>query len=177
VRYLSVGVCLLVLCRTAAAQPAVHQSRLRATSPDLQRLIDEASERSETFRALVDEIERSDVIVYVRTRLFASRLLEGRIGFLGTQANVRFLAIELACPRTRDWQQTTLAHELQHAIEIARAKWVIGAATLAQYYQQIGAEIGGDGAAVTFETATARRTAARVRQEMFESAAAGPAHR
>jgi hypothetical protein len=169
VRYASVGVCLLILCRSAAAEDVVRPSHVRAESPEVRALIADAAERSVTFRALVDGIERSNVIVYVRVRLFNSQMLDGRIGFLGSHPGVRFLAIELACPRRRELQLTTLAHELQHALEIARAPWVVGPATLAQYYGQIGNEIGG-GTALTFETDAARRTGARVRLELLGGA-------
>src|SRR5690349_621209 len=98
---------------------------VRAESREMRELIAETTLRSPTFRTLVDEIDGSDVIVYVRPRLLASPSLEGRIGIVGSRAGTRFLAIELAVPRTRNEHMATLAHELQHAIEIARAPWVV----------------------------------------------------
>jgi hypothetical protein len=172
VRYVSVGVCLLMLSGSAAAQDAMRPSHVRAESADVRALIAEVSDRSATFRTLVDEIEQSNVIVYVRLRFFGSQMLDGRIGFLGSQPDVRFLAIELACPRWRELQMATLAHELQHALEIARASWVVGPATLARYYEEIGEHIGGDGRAVAFESDAARRMGARVRRELIDSTAA-----
>lgn len=166
-RYLSAGVCLVVVCSSAGAQDLPSASRVRAESRDVRALVAEAVSRSSTVRALVDEIERSDVIVYVRVRPFASQRLEGRTGFIGSRPLARFLAIELACPRTLDAQMATLAHELQHAVEIARAPWVVGADTLAQYYSRIGDHVEGDGTTVMFETAAAHEVGLRVWHELF----------
>ena len=169
-RYLSVGVCLVCLmgpCRPAAAQHGIRATRVRAESADMAALLDAGASRSATVRSLIEEIEQSDVIVYIRTRLFPSQRLDGRIGFLGTTSKTRFLAIELACVRTRDHQIATLAHELQHAAEIARAPWVVGAATLAQYYSQIGGRVDAEAGVRTFETDAARIVAARVRREIW----------
>jgi hypothetical protein len=71
------GVCALQL----AAAPLLADddvSRVRTSSTDVRRLIDEATGRSATIRALVAEIDRSDLIVYVRVRTFASTRLDGR---------------------------------------------------------------------------------------------------
>ncbi len=165
---LAVCLCVMLVCRAAAQEAG--PSHVRSESRDVQRMIAEAQTRSATFRALVDTLDRSDVIVYVRLRPFASRTLEGRVGILGWRAGTRYLAIELACPRIRDTQMATLAHELQHATEIARARWVIDATTLARYYAQIGDQISADRNAATFETVEARAVGERVRHEL-----AGPA--
>jgi len=168
VRYVWAGVCLLVVCSSASAQDvAAPRSRVRAESSDVRALVSEAAGRSSTVRALVDEIDQSDVIVYVRVRPFASQRLEGRTGFIGSRPPARFLAIELACPRTRASQMATLAHELQHVVEIARARWVVGPATLAQYYGRIGDHIDGDATTQMFETAAAYQVGLRVWHELL----------
>src|SRR5437773_5391709 len=154
-------------CRPAAAQHSIQVQRVRAESADIAALLDEGASRSATVRSLIEEIEQSNVIVYVRTRLFPSQVLDGRIGFLGTTPTTRFLAIELACIRTRDHQIATLAHELQHAAEIARAPWVVDAPTLARYYSQIGGRVDAEAGVRTFETDAARIVAARVRHEIW----------
>jgi len=172
VRYVALGVCLLVGGRAAIVQALDGSPHVRAESSEMRELIAETALRSPTFRALVDEIDGSDVIVYVRPRLLPSASLEGRIGFVASQAGTRFLAIELAVPRGRNEHMATLAHELQHAIEIARAPWVVGPATLARYYSQIGIAIANDPVAATFESEAARAVGARVRREIAVEAAA-----
>jgi hypothetical protein len=169
VRYVSVGVCLACLagpCRPLGAQQRVHVAHVRAVTADVAALLEEAANRSATVRTLIEEVEQTNVIVYVRARLLATQTIDGRIGFLGATPRTRFLAIELACVRTRDHQIATLAHELQHAAEIARAPWVVDAPTLAQYYAQIGGRVDAEAGVRTFETDAARTVAARVRLEI-----------
>jgi hypothetical protein len=166
VRYVSVGVYLLFLSNAAAAQDVARPSHVRAESIDVRQLIAETAQRSTTFRSLVEEIDRSSVIVYVRVRLLASQALDGRTGLLGARFGTRYLAIELACPRSRDTQMATLAHELQHALEIADASWVVDAPTLARHYRRIGIALGDTPGGATFETDAAQAIGARVRHEL-----------
>lgn len=159
------AVCLLLVAHATTAQER-HAPHVRAESGDVRQLIADAADKSVTFRALLDGIERSDLIVYVRMRVLPSETLDGRIGFLGARAQTRFLAIELACPRRRDIQTTTLAHELQHATEIAGAPWVTGAATLARLYAEIGRAVTTDPWSATYETTAAQEMGRRVRDEL-----------
>jgi hypothetical protein len=160
-------VCLLAACAPAIAQDTLLHAHVRSDSAEIRALIHDAAERSPTVRALIDEIDQSNMIVYVNVRMFSSQLLEGRIGYVASTRGTRFLAIELACPRTRDAQMTTLAHELHHAVEIARAPWVVSADTLARYYETIGVLTDPARDRLTFETEAARETASRVRRELM----------
>jgi len=145
--------------------------RVRPESPELRALVAAARARSATFRDLADRLERSDVIVYVRTRHFPSARLDGRIGFVrGSRgAGPRLLLVELNCPRTAAAQTATLAHELHHATEIADAPWVTDPRTLATYYQQIGEETTPLGEGMAYETPQARRAAAQVAREVADA--------
>ncbi len=165
-RHVAIGVCLLALTgQPASAQDPINQAHVRAESADMRLLMADAAARSATFRALVDAIDGSDVIVYVRSLVLPSPLLEGRTGFLGVAAGHRFLGIELACARPLDAQMATLAHELRHVVEIARAPWVVTPATLRVYYEGIGVD-GGGGAGRQFETRAARQVGEQVRHEL-----------
>jgi hypothetical protein len=130
-------------------------------------LIAEGARRSATFQALLIALDASDVTVYVRSRVLPSQL-EGRIGFIGS-VGARYLAVELACPRTSEEQIPILAHELHHAVEIAQTPSVTDARTLGIYYQHIGIETGGGHGGRTFETIEARQVADRVRREMLSA--------
>jgi hypothetical protein len=155
---------LLVASLLDAAAP-----HLRPDAAELRSIVADARERSATFRQLVERIERSDVIVYVRSQHFASSQLDGRIGFVrgsNPAGAARILLVELACPRSLAVQAATLAHELHHASEIAEAPWVRDTATLAEYYRRVGEEATALGGGAAFETAGARATAQRVRLEL-----------
>ena len=168
-RYVSVGVYLLFLSNAAAAQDVARPSHVRAESIDVRQLIAETAQRSTTFRSLVEEIDRSSVIVYVRVRLLASQALDGRTGLLGARFGTRYLAIELACPRSRDTQMATLAHELQHALEIAGEPSVVDVPSLMRFYTRIGSRLQPIGVTMTFETRGAADTGARARHELLAS--------
>jgi hypothetical protein len=143
-------------------QPTV--ARVRAESAYLRALIHHAADESPTVRALVDRLNRSDVVVYVRPARL-SPTLDGRTGLLSVAGGVRYLVIELACPRSARVQSVTLGHELQHAVEIADAPEVVSARTLERFYSGIGIPDGDPGRR-TFETAAARAVGERVRREL-----------
>ncbi len=142
---------------------------LRVEGTDLRALVADAGARSVTFRRLMDRIEASDLIVYVRPQHFASGRLDGRIGFVtGTSGTTgsRLLLVELACPRTAAAMAETLAHELHHATEIADAPWVRDPTSLEAYYRQIGETGVPLMHGLAFETAGAQATARRVKSEL-----------
>lgn len=158
------GVALLLAGLLDAAAP-----HLRPDGAELRALVVETRERSATFRHLVDRIEHSDLLVYVRVQHFPTERLEGRIGFVHGStgpAGARVLLVELACPRPLAAQAETLAHELHHAVEIADAAWVHDTASLARYYRGIGQEAEPLDRGIAFETAAARDAALRVRHEL-----------
>ena len=154
-----VSVWLLVAACAAAQDPAAPPPHIRSESAGVRDLIRITAAQSPTVRALIDRLDRSDVIVYVRA------LLDGRIGLLSASGAARYLVIEIACPRSALVQSVTLAHELHHALEIASAPGVVDAATLARYYAAIGTRDGAPGR-LTFETAGARAVGERVRREL-----------
>ena len=146
----------------AAAMP-----HLRPESADARELLRDASAHSSTVRALVDRLERSDVVVYIRFTRFADTALEGRASFLARAGGVRYVVIELACARMRTPRMAILAHELQHAVEIADAASIVGTRTLAEHYLRIGVRLTDAFHHETFETQTALDIAAQVRREIL----------
>lgn len=160
------GACVLAAAVPGAAKdrPASH---VRAESADLRQLVSDTAERSPTFRSLVEALDHSDVIVYVQVKVMDSGMLDGRTGFLATARGTRYLMIELAFGRTHVVQSATLGHELQHALEIASASWVVDPATLERYYSRMGEPSGARTGYTMFETRAARETGERVREELI----------
>src|SRR5256885_2292884 len=136
-RRLTLAASLLVLAFVPAlaanAEDREAWAHVRTESIDARGLVDDAAARSPSIRALVDRLEHSDVVVYVRFAQFGRTQLNGRVGFLSTGGRWRYLIVELACPRVRSEQIATLGHELHHAVEIADAPAVIGPRSLAQH--------------------------------------------
>jgi hypothetical protein len=156
-----------------ASEPVAGVRHIRVLSPCVKTLIEDATTRSSTVRMLVDCIDQSDLIIYVRCVAFKNASLFGRLGFLTAVVGQRYVVIELRTPEQWNMQVATIAHELQHAVEIADARWVRNQATMAQYYRQHGIRI--DAGPLVFDTEAARTTGLRVRRELSAVvAASGP---
>jgi hypothetical protein len=152
----------------AIAQPTPH---LR---PDitLRPLVDQAAQRSPSIRALVDRIEASDVIVYVRLRQFARSDLNGRVALLSSMpAGQRYLVVELACGRSDVLTIAALGHELFHALEIAAQPSIVDARSLAAFYTTAGEQTGNLHGQITFETRGAEAAGLQVRRELLAAPA------
>jgi len=85
-------------------------------SSSTRALVADATARSTTIHTLVDRLEHSDVIVYIRHAALRDSTLEARVRFVSSGGGWRYLIIELACLRVPYSQIETLGHELQHAV-------------------------------------------------------------
>lgn len=166
----------LFVSSSQAADQSTGDPRVRTLDPCPAALVEEATAQSPTVRALVDALERSDVVVYVRCVFFKDSSLSGRLAFLSSVADLRYVVVEIRLHEQFSSQTATLAHELQHAVEIAEAPSVRDPLTMADHYRRIGIAIGRH--PLVFETAAARAVGERVHREMFAtsagSRAAGP---
>ena len=162
-----------IVCVVAPARAQDRQSsppHVRPENPELAALVHDAAERSPVIRGMLDQLEQSDVVVYLRFRTFASTGLDGHLVFLTAAAGKRYLLIELACVRVDSVRIATLGHELHHALEVAEAPSVVDTKTMAKLYTRIGMRTGGTEHAQTFETKGAQDTAARVRRDLSSTA-------
>ena len=133
-RHATVGLILtLGLAPYATAAEAGGLPRVRSSRPWIVALINEAVERSQTFRSLVDTITASDGIVYVE---------EGRCGH-GVRAC--FAHVTVASPyrllwvrvdaHKADWDlMGDIGHELRHTIEVLSDPTVRSDETLYVFY-------------------------------------------
>jgi hypothetical protein len=117
-------------------------ARVRALDARSAALLETGARRSPAIQQLVEELEQSDVIVYVETGLLG---FSGRTLFVGASAEARFLRITLDVPEMDDRLLAWLGHELQHAAEIARAPDVRSAEAVRQLYLSVGHGVSGDG--------------------------------
>ena len=126
----------------AAAPSATVETlpHIRTTSPLLSALIDDAREHSPTFARQIDTIEVSDVIVYFEATPQMEGRLRGRVHFMGAAGGFRYVRIQVRTSLNRFDLIASLAHELQHAIEISCHPEVISEAALAALYRRIGDE-------------------------------------
>ena len=152
---------VLLVAATAASftSPSLHN--VRGASPRETALVRELVARSATARALTAQIGSEAVIVYVEIRASMPRG-HGATRLAATTPYARFIRITLAPGAHPDDLAALLAHELQHALEIARAG-VKSSDDLRRFYRAIGED---RAASVAFETVAAQEVGARVRQEL-----------
>ena len=154
---------LLAIVTVTSASGQAHAAeiaRVRLLDRGVERLYEDALDRSPTLRRLVRTLEQSDVIVYVELRPWLPRSLPAGLTFAGAGGGFRYLRIVLNPSNTRRQMLDMLGHELQHAVEIARAPSVRSRETLAAHFAQIGRR-----AADGWETDAARDTGRAVGRE------------
>jgi hypothetical protein len=169
-RRIAVARVTLALMMLGAGQAFAHPqepspTHVRADSPHVRALIDEGVRRSPTIRALVDQVDRSDVVVYVRMRDLPRVQLDGRLSLLTVSGGRRYLVVELSCERPREVQLATLGHELRHAVEIADEPSVTDSHALARFFARIGTDMGG-WQEQAFETAAAASAGRQVHHDL-----------
>ena len=159
-----VGVLVAVApCAYADHAPPV---RVRGLDSHAEALIDEGLWRSTTFQRIVADVAGSDLIVYVsRTPMEVTR--SGALRFVGAGADGgRYLLVELNA-ELGDGLETatdratgiaTLAHELQHVLEVAAADQVQDAESFDAFFRELGSGHHPD----VVDTEAARLVGARV---------------
>jgi len=123
-------------------------SRVRGVDQRTVALIDEGLWRSGTLQRMIEEVAASDLIVYV-SRTTLEGTLRGALRFVGVGAGGgRYLLIELNddlgagldAPADRIAGIATLAHELQHALEVAAAADVQDLEAFEAFFGEVGTE-------------------------------------
>jgi hypothetical protein len=157
---------LLVAAATASSLTPPSLEHLRGVSRRESALLRDLVARSATARNLADQIESEAVIVYVEINTSMPRG-RGATRLAATTPLARFIRITLAPVAHPDDLAALLAHEMQHALEIARAPAVASSDDVRRLYRSIGED---RAATVAFETVAARQVGARVRQELSRAA-------
>jgi hypothetical protein len=130
--------------------PPESGARVRIQNLDLSALIRQATDRSPTFRWIVDAIQASDGIVYVqrdRCRHYVRSCLMLWMGFAGPY---RVLRVNVAGGENDIETMASIANELRHALEVLSEPGVRSGAGMYQLYRRNHAWRG-----ETFETAAA----------------------
>lgn len=157
---------LFILFLTLFSNPALINDRLpvvRVLSARVAETLEQGCAVSPTIRALMDELSQSDLIVHVvGMGVEPRRPYSGNLKFVQSAGGRRYLRIAIDERLPADHRAAILAHELQHAVEVARNGFVVDQATLAVLYKHIGYETGRDPDRRRYETDDARRIAALV---------------
>ena len=133
-----------------AAASLVITSHVRSTDPVIGAALTEGLLRSEVIRRLIDVIDASDVIVYL-ARGDCPRPAVACLMVTSRGPDVRYVRINLRLPTGlgqpggwyNDELSVAIAHELQHAVEIAGWPDVVDGATMQAAYARRGLDRGG----------------------------------
>jgi hypothetical protein len=159
-------------CPSAIAQSSPPElTRLKPADAEMRRLILEGHAQSEAFRALVDEIQRSNVIVVVQFGFCANGRVRSCVSNVDEDANQRHIRIKVSTKTTDDRLIATIAHELQHAVEILRDPETVDGPSTLQLYRRIGTWDCRTGLTDKCETEAALHIEARVNDELTASRA------
>jgi hypothetical protein len=142
---------------------------VRSSSPALVTLIAWATKQSPTFRDLIETIEASDGIVYVEVGECGHYVQSCLVG-VTRAGRFRMLWIELDPKRTDVDLVVSIAHELQHAVEILSTN-IRSSAGMFSFYVRQGRRPRGRSA---FETAAAIDVSTAVRAEMTKAQSTAP---
>jgi hypothetical protein len=166
-----VGASVLVLCLAGGAwaqEPAALLHPVRSSTKWGLDLIAEGCEKSASFRRLVERLRQGDVIVYVQPARQLPGVMVGATELVGMGGPYRYLRVSITIQASRKRLIALLAHELQHAHEIARAPEVIDQVSLDAYYRAKG-DLSVDG----YDTPAARAMGDAVYAELWNVTAPG----
>ena len=165
---------LVVLCCLALSSSTIASSdpaaidgggpRIRPQNAYIAELLKTGRARSATLRSLAERIEAGNVIVYIAVNPLLKSSLSGALTWMTRAGGFRYVRASISRDLTPDQMIATLAHELQHAAEVAEDATVISEATLVDMYRRIG--LPSRASAPGWETTAAQEMGYQVRREL-----------
>jgi hypothetical protein len=147
-------VTIVILTLALAAEEALER-HVRSTEPRVLTLIDAGLARSGTFRRLVDSLNASDVIVYIDLKTAREQLGGYLAHNIVVAAGRRYLHVSIETQGSQRRLVSLLAHELQHAVEVAQAPDARDAESLQRMFSQLAMKFG-CGGTTCYETQAAK---------------------
>ena len=153
---------LAIVASTAAAIAAdsALQPRVRSSHAYIRAMVEEAAQRSATFRRLVAAIDATDGIVYVEQGVCGHSVRACLSLHVVPAAGYRILRV-MVDPRQPDWEvMSSIGHELQHALEVLGNAALTTTEAVFLFYSH------GQSSGDSFETTEAVRAGNSVRNEV-----------
>jgi len=122
----------------APVRPASH---VRPLGSRASYTLERGTALSPTLRALVGQLERSNVIVYVAEDPPRAGRSDAAIQFMGATAVLRFLRVTINIELGLRQRIALLGHELQHALEVAANPEIGDRASFLRYYERFGSRL------------------------------------
>ena len=143
---------------------------VRAVSEPARQSLADGVNRSPTIARLVSELNASNVIVFVDTRVDPAIPTAETMLMVKTRS-VRYVHVILNPRMTMDQRIEYLGHELQHAVEIAADDCAVDGPSVRRRFASIGRELSGSANGVkSFETDEARLVSLAVRRDLASPA-------
>jgi hypothetical protein len=151
VRALVAGAAIWLALQPAAAawQDDPH---VRVFDRQLKVLLAEGAEQSPTLRTLLAQIDTAAILVFIDCGRMPTRIA-ARLHLMTSVNGLRYVRVDVDCALSR--QIALLAHELQHALEIAGRVDIVDADAMESYYEDIGFQTYSDGRHKGFESPAA----------------------
>ena len=124
-------------------------------------VVQDAMRRSPTIKRLVEELQSLEIIVYVDLSFDMVRD-RGTTTVVTSNSTVRILRVLISARLDPRQRIEVLGHELQHAVEIARADGVASDETMRDLFLRIGYSTGPK----AFETNAAQNVESQVKKDL-----------
>jgi hypothetical protein len=113
-------------------------TRIRVEDERLTHLLDYGRKRSALLESLINRLEASDVVVYVRCDHRLRRGVAGKLSFVGTSAGTRYVLVRVGYVGDRLRQIALIGHELRHGVEVADTPAIVDTASFQREYARLG---------------------------------------
>jgi hypothetical protein len=163
-QFVVTGVALV--CLQGAVAASQQDPHVRVADRVLKAMLETGAAQSPALRALLAELDAAPVLVFVDCGVQMRTRLGARLNFVTSVDGVRYVRVGVDCTLGPRHQLALLAHELQHAMEIAGQPGVVDVDSMATYYEDIGYFTYKDGRDKGFETAAAIAMQRRVDDEI-----------
>ena len=150
----------------AVVDDAPRLVRVKPADAEMRRLVLSGYARSATFRALMDEIQQLSVMVMIQFGQCAKGRVRSCVSNVESDSRQRHIRIKVNTSTTDDRLIATIAHELHHALEIAREPDVTNSDQALALCRGIAIGRCGQGLDERCETAAALQVEARVNDEL-----------
>lgn len=155
--------CALVLLVSLAVADLAAQEAVRPMDPAARQACDYGRETSPSFRALLSAFDPQHVVVHVVSEEIPLFGTAGTTRLVGAVGHWRYVRITVDPDLPLDQRTAVVAHELQHAREIADAA-AVTQNQVRRLYERIGRPV--NGSFDTFETREAVTAGTRVWREL-----------
>jgi hypothetical protein len=143
------------------AEAQERSPRVRGSSPELVKALEQAQAGSPTFRDVVSAINLTDGIVYVHYGECGRNVLACLVLDVTQAGRNRILQIRVDPRRKGHDLMVSIGHELKHALELLNEPTVVNYSTAHNFFQRIAPKRG-----LSFETQAAVQVGLKIDREL-----------